>query len=258
MLPKGTLIFLVLSVLPLTSAKCPEPEGLPTLFKPGVFMCARLYSETSHVKMLACKTNHPVRDVANGELTRDSGRWNDWTSAIVVRPGCVLTGFLDGQFSGGMHKFKGVYSNLIGGWGDRMSSWTCECNVPNEALTCTPRQESTMLKICNNPSSGKMVCTHSVAKGMQIGKSTTRGQSSSHTVTASVGAVIKKVFSVGLSYSHTTSFNWSQTESSVFSDVTTSTVKCEVEPHKSIKMMTVVGKCGDVVVHTGSFSCIPA
>jgi len=257
MLPKGTLIFLVLSVLPLTSAKCPKPEGLPTLIRPGVFMCARLYSESSHVNMLGCKTNHPVRDVANGELTRDSGRWNDWTSGLVVRPGCKFMAYKDGQFGGGRQEYTGAHHNL-GGWDNRMSSWTCECEVPNEALTCTPRQESTMLKLCDNPSDGKMVCTHSISKGMKIGKSTTHSKTSSHTVTASVGVAIKKVFSVGLKYSHKTSFKWSQTDSSVFSKVTKSTVKCVVEPHKSIKMMTVVGKCGDVVVYTGSYSCIPA
>merc|ERR1719334_1175047 len=100
-----------------------------------------------------------------------------------------------------------------------------------------------------------MECTHAVSKGMELGHSVTNGNSVSVTVETSVGVTLKEIFSMGISVSATTSFDWSRTDSETFSKVTTTTVKCEVLPGQTVTMQQVVGRCGDTNVYTGFYEC---
>jgi len=252
MVPKVMQILLVLCVLHSTSAKCPSTDDIPTMFNKHALTCARIFQTANRNPFLSCTGKS--RDIPNEEITTIARGWNDKIEALVVMPGCTFMGYEAGRFGMAMKAFTGTYT-VMHWWSRKISSWTCNCEYKNKVVDCIPRDYLKVLKTCRNPSSGVMECTHSVSTGMEIGKSSTTGKTVSHTATAEVGVAIKEVFSASLSYSFTTGYDWSHTDSSVFSSTTESIVKCVVEPHKSIKMVTVVGKCGDTEVNTGHYEC---
>jgi len=139
-----------------------------------------------------------------------------------------------------------------------MSSFSCFCDFTNAALTCTPTEEYKEIKVCNNTSKGNMECQHAVTQGMELGESVTHGKSISDTVERSVGLAIKGMFSAGLQFSTTTTYDWSKSDSKTFSRTTTESTTCHVPSYTSVKLIQVVGRCGDTVVYTSKFECAKA
>lgn len=237
----------------MSEARCPKPGELPVKYDNSRFFCARVYANGHRNAALSCTGR--TQDIFNGEYTTSIGRFQDQISSIVVRPGCTLHAFEHPYYGGGHGIFTGVWHQLSGFWDNLISSWTCDCDFSNKALTCTPREEYEVLKVCRNPSNGSMECDHAVTKGMEIGKSVTHGKSVSYSVSASFGAEFKKKFTASLSASVTTSYDWSKTDTKTFSQTTRTNVKCVVEPGDSLKMVQVVGKCGDTIIYTGYYEC---
>jgi len=268
------VILLTACLVAYNHARCPAPYNLPTLFPPEDtrFECARIFDSNHHNPALSCDGDY--WDVWNGQNEPDMtdihnimnlngdvwyGNWNNVISSLVVRPGCKLYAWNKKHYFGRSVVFTGVHSRLHdSGWNDQISSLSCFCDFTNKALRCKPTEEYKEITECINPSKGNMVCQHAVTKGMELGQSVTHGRSISHTVEASLGLEIKKIFSVGLKYSRTTTYDWSKSDSSTFSKTTTQTTTCNVPSYTTIKLIQVVGRCGDTVVYTSKFECAKA
>ncbi|XP_041479305.1 uncharacterized protein LOC121426954 [Lytechinus variegatus] len=254
---KLIITLLGLSLTGLVVGRCPQPEALPYKVQTNAgnkFLCARLYDHGHRDKLLSCTGG--TWDVLNGETYPGRSRdgWNDRVSSLVVRPGCTLTAYKDGQFSGPIMRYTGSKPHL-GGWTNYMSSWTCDCPYTDAPLNCRPEDRVLTMKICHNPDSLTMSCQYSVQKGMVLGRSVTEGASVSTTVEVSVGAVFKEIFSVGLSVSTTTTHDWSRSQSEEFSEVTTHTVTCTVPGGRRVAVKQVVGVCGDTKVFSNEYRC---
>ena len=82
-----------------------------------------------------------------------------------------------------------------------------------------------------------------MSAGTTTSRATSGGGSTSHSVSANVGLNLKSVFSAGLGYSHTTSFDWSQSTSSSFAKTITHQVQVDVQPGDTVTVFQVVGVC---------------
>ena len=242
-----------------------QTKHLPIKYDSTHFLCARVYEHSHNVENLSCGGRH--RDIHNGENTHWVGRqWNDKVSSLVVRPGCRLDVYEHVHYKGRHKRFTGKEYRLKryswkgpwwsrSSWNDRISSWSCSCDFSNRALTCRPRQEYHQITRCHNPNQGSMKCQHSVQIGLSIGSSVTRGKSISSTVEASLGAVFKGIFQFGLKASRATTYNWSRSSSRAFNKMTTMSVSCDVPPGRSVRLLEVIGRCGDSTVYTGHYKC---
>ena len=85
----------------------------------------------------------------------------------------------------------------------------------------------------------------SVAAGTTVTRTLSGGGSTSHSVSANVGLNLKSVFSAGLGYSHTTSYDWSQSTASAFAKTVTHQVSVDVQPGDTVTVFQVVGQCNN-------------
>ena len=83
----------------------------------------------------------------------------------------------------------------------------------------------------------------SVTAGTTTTRTSSGGGSSSHSVSANVGLNLKSAFSAGLGYSHTTSYDWSQSTASAFAKTVTHQVSVDVQPKDTVTVYQVVGIC---------------
>ena len=81
----------------------------------------------------------------------------------------------------------------------------------------------------------------SVTEGTTVTRTSSGGGSNSHSV--SVGLNLKSVFSTGLGYSHTTSYDWSQSSATAFAKSVTHQVSVDVQPEDTVIVFHVVGVC---------------
>ena len=83
-----------------------------------------------------------------------------------------------------------------------------------------------------------------VTQGASTTKGSSGGGSSSNSVgSANVGLNIKSVFSAGLGYSHTTSYNWNESSSTSFSKTVSHQIEVDVQPGDTVTVYQVVGIC---------------
>ena len=81
-----------------------------------------------------------------------------------------------------------------------------------------------------------------VTQGASTTKGSSGGGSSSNSVgSANVGLNIKSVFSAGLGYSHTTSYNWNESSSTSFSKTVSHQIEVDVQPGDTVTVYQVVG-----------------
>ena len=81
----------------------------------------------------------------------------------------------------GTWKWRGMQLNREGG------SYQCHCQVDNQALSCTPRDEYVVVNDCDNKyGHGVMQCSFSVSSGISRSRSTSSTTSESTTVSAEV------------------------------------------------------------------------
>ena len=265
MIDKQTISLLIFCFVTFISARCPQPKNLPIKYDSRHFLCARVYEHSHYVENLSCGGRH--RDIYNGESRGWLGRqWNDKVSSLVVRPGCRLDVYEHIHYKGRRKRFTGKENRLkkysweeswwrTRSWNNRISSWSCSCDFSNKALTCKPRQEYHKITGCHNPNQGSMQCQHSVQVGLNIGGSVTRNKRVSSVIEASMGAVFKNIFRIGLKASHTTTYNWGKSSDRAFNKMTTMSVSCDVPPGRSVKLLEVIGRCGDTTVYTGYYKC---
>ena len=82
-----------------------------------------------------------------------------------------------------------------------------------------------------------------VTEGATTTKGSSNGGSSSHSVSANVALNLKSAFSAGLGYSHTTSYDWSQSSSTSFAKTVSHQVQVDVQPGDTVTVYQVVGVC---------------
>jgi len=265
-------VFVAVCLFSMVHGRCPSPEAIPMLDYRDTFSCARVYTKSHRNPALSCTGT--CWSAHNGENSpRINGAVD--TSAIIVRPGCTFLAYEELNYKGKSRTFTGSttwwqqdsrvhFFDLDPIFGMRLKwkvvhlrykSASCFCGYTNAILRCKPKDEYSLIKECRNYGTGSMQCTHAVAKGTTVGKSVTNGKSVSNSIESSLSAALGKVFSLGLKYTRTTSYNWSQTDSKTFSKVTTTTVSCSVPPGQTLKMYQVIGKCDDSVVYTGHYQC---
>ena len=85
----------------------------------------------------------------------------------------------------------------------------------------------------------------SVTEGTTVTRTSSGGGSNSHSVSANVGLNLKSVFSTGLGYSHTTSYDWSQSSATAFAKSVTHQVSVDVQPGDTVIVYQVVGVCNN-------------
>ncbi|XP_063954371.1 uncharacterized protein LOC135153866 [Lytechinus pictus] len=271
---KLTIILIAACFTGIVLARCPKPDDIP-VSKNGKYVCARAYETGHHVEALSCKGE--FLDIPNGDITRNAYENKPFKTpgaigALVVRPGCHIEPFGRDNFKyddslkyNGVRMEVGVYpliyydlpgkiAYFVHDLG-RFGSWVCDCAFTNAPFECKPEESYKILQLCNNPNVPEMSCDYEVQSGMVLGTSVTHGESISHSVEVSVGLSIKGIFESELSYSTSTSYDWSHTNSEEYSKVTTRKVNCKVEKGQHVILRQVIGKCGDTVVYTAHFEC---
>jgi vesicle coat complex subunit len=137
------------------------------------------------------------------------------------------------------------------------------CHVPSAVELCKPHDEKKMVYSCDNKRGKQSVtCAYEKQQGVTTSNSTTKGGSKTDTfgikstaeVSANVMDMLQTKFSLELSYSHATEFNWQQTTQSTFDERTTSTITFDVDPGNTAKIYQVVGTCGPYTVYTNVMS----
>lgn len=91
-----------------------------------------------------------------------------------------------------------------------------------------------------------------ITEGTTSSQTSSSGGSNSDSISATVGANLKGVFSAGLGYSKTTGFNWSHSSTSSFSRQESHQARIPVKSGDEVSVYQVVGVCdnSDGTVYT--------
>ena len=180
--------------------------------------------------------------------------FNDKASSLVVRPGCQLDAWKHDHEGGTLWHYKGKHPYLDEN--DTFSSLHCYCEYSDESLTCTPTEEYVTINTCTNSNEGTdMTCSHTTERGLSLGRDVTQGKSMSVEASSFLQLEFEEVFSVGLSASMTTTYDWSVVNSIDYSEVISESVSCTVPYGDTIQIKQVWGRCGETTVKTGEYKC---
>lgn len=91
-----------------------------------------------------------------------------------------------------------------------------------------------------------------ITEGTTSSRTSSAGGSNSDSISATVGANLKSIFSVDLAYSKTTGFDWSYSSTSSFSRQESHQARIPVKPGDEVSVYQVVGICdnSDGTVYT--------
>ena len=82
-----------------------------------------------------------------------------------------------------------------------------------------------------------------ITEGTTSSRTSSSGGSNSDSISATVGANLKSIFSVDLGYSKTTGFDWSSSTASSFSREESHQARIPVKPGDEVSVYQVVGIC---------------
>ncbi|CAL4143378.1 unnamed protein product [Meganyctiphanes norvegica] len=247
------IVLFALGMPHLILSGCPDYKSLGPRTDNDKSMCACMYQDETTDINTSC--GGAELQVANGETANSVPLgWNDFVSSMIVREGCTLTGYKDGNL-GGKHKdFTGIHYYLSHehdhsrfNWNDKISSYICKCLF--EPVDCIPVDNWDMIFSCNNKlGDDEITCKYTESHGITVGHGFTNGHGYSETISAEIGM---RYASVGGSL--TTGYSWSESEE--FS--TTMTEGFEVDftvPAGSHRgAYQIQGKCGDSITKTTCF-----
>lgn len=240
-------------------AQCPSPQDLPRTDPTGnVFLCATMWEHSHWEPHLSC--GGESFSAYNGETNMNVGdAWNDRISSVVVRPGCHLRLYEHHSLGGSMLALtEGTYRMMeheMKTWNDQVTSYACSCDYTNVPLQCETTEEYHTLFSCTNTNPGTMICSYSVQQGLEIGQSVTEGKTITESAEFSLQLTFQEVFTSGLKFSTTTTYDWSTSDWTVYSHITTTKVACAVPEGKTVKIVEIVGRCGDTTAFTGYYFC---
>ena len=95
----------------------------------------------------------------------------------------------------------------------------------------------------NELSDGIVTKVVTITEGTTSSRTSSSGGSSSDSISATVGANLKNIFSVDLGYSKTTGFDWSSSTTSSFSREVSHQARIPVKPGDEVSVYQVVGIC---------------
>ena len=135
----------------------------------------------------------------------------------------------------------------VNGLGERLdlnknlfSDYSASCRID-----CKPEDKLVQVGRKINQYSKPSKYSFTVAAGTTVTRTSSGGGSTSHSVSANIGLNLKSVFSTGLGYSHTTSYDWSQSTASAFAKTVTHQVSVDVQPGDTVTVFQVVGQCNN-------------
>lgn len=251
------------------SSGCPLPADLGPRTDDNKSMCAVMYADATTDPHTSCSGDY--LQLKNGETaTSIASGWNDRVSSLVVRAGCTLTAYGDGDLKGyrqdfhGMHFYLGHEHDIARkyepffNWNDVISSYICQCWF--KPVDCVPGDNWKQIISCDNSANSTMSCKYTQTHGITIGKGYSNGHTTSECIKAKVAAEIGIQFGIAEasgSASLTTSFRWTQSEEFNISEKETEETGDEVEidvPAGShIGVYQIQGVCGNSTTKTNCF-----
>merc|ERR1711936_809357 len=270
------LALFLLSYISIVSARgCPSldeveiyrNETLPGGPPKGEWIAGRWYSEPGHViPELACKGNMKEALKDEGDL-HPSGD-GEPIGSLLIYPGCKIYVFEEPDFEGEFKEYTGpaIMSNphYEFGWAcgpdhshpmlcPRSYLWSCQQSIPD----CQPEDGwNTVTHLDNSQSSAPTTFTFTQSIGITWGHEESAGGEISTTIKNTIQLSLFEIMKYTLDISVTTGFNWSQKDSTTWSDQKTYTVSQEVPAGEKVQIQAAVGHCGQNMVETKMFKVV--
>jgi hypothetical protein len=239
------------------------PGGPPN----NVWIAGRWYSEPGHViPELACKGTFKEA-LKDQEDLHPSGDGEPMGS-LLIYPGCKIYMFEEPNFEGDFVEYTGpaIMSDpkYIFGWAcgsdhstpmlcPRSYLWSCQQSMPD----CNPEDGwNTVTYLDNSQSNSPTTFTFAQSIGITWGHEESNGGSITTGIKNTMTLTLFEIFEYALEVSVTTGFNWSQKDSTTWSDQKTYTVSQEVPAGEKVEIQSTVGYCGNNMVETKMFRVV--
>merc|ERR1711971_392782 len=241
-------------------------ETLPGGAPKSEWIAGRWYSQPGHViPELSCNGNFKEALKGEGDM-RPSGDGEPMGS-LLIYPGCKLYLFEEPNFEGEFVEYLGPAvvpdPKYIFGWAcgsrddpmlcPRSCLWSCQQSFPE----CQPEDGwNTITYLDNSQSSAATTFTFSQSIGITLGHEESNGGSIDTTIKNGIELSLFKTFKWSLDVSVSTGFDWSQKDSTTWSDQKTYTVSQDVPGGEKVQIQAAVGYCGQNMVETKMFRVI--
>jgi len=241
-------------------------ETLPGGAPESEWIAGRWYSQPGHViPELACNGNFKEALKGEGDM-RPSGDGEPMGS-LLIYPGCKIYLFEEPNFEGEFVEYTGPAvmpdPKYIFGWAcgsrddpmlcPRSYLWSCQQSFPE----CNPEDGwNTVTYLDNSQSSTATTFTFSQSIGITLGHEESNGGSIDTTIKNGIELDLFKTFKYKLEVSVSTGFDWSQKDSTTWSDQKTYTVSQSVPAGEKVQIQAAVGYCGQNMVETKMFRVI--
>jgi hypothetical protein len=230
------------------------------------WIAGRWYSEPGHaIPELACKGSFKEA-LKDEEDLRPSGDGEPMGS-LLIYPGCKIYMFEEPNFEGDFVEYTGPAvmpdPKHIFGWAcgshahpmlcPRSYLWSCQQSMPD----CHPEDGwNSVTYLDNSQSNAPTTFTFAQSIGITWGHEESTGGSISTTIKNTIKWTIANIFEYDLEISATTGFDWSQKDSTTWSDQKTYTVSQEVPAGEKVEIQAAVGYCGNNMVETKMFRVV--
>ncbi|CAG7785623.1 unnamed protein product [Allacma fusca] len=138
--------------------------------------------------------------------------------------------------------------------------------VPTPALNCTPTETFQSVSVCDNSSGLQdMVCKFIQTVGIQVSQSATKSEKKAFrfysdwelsTSGGLLGSSLQAVFSAKIGPSQESSYNWSSTTSSTWTELTSVEVSTSTPPGVITRLEQLIGQCSFYNVNVNYFKQI--
>ncbi len=176
--------------------------------------------------------------------------------SLMVLPGCTFYGFSEPNYEGNVIEFGGpdevpnhgevvlgIYANdVCGVVVDGYRSAMCRCQ--QAFISCVPEDDySTVMSCDNTHGDNPVTCEYTEYVGTSYTEEAWESMSVSYGVMEEVQAGLMDVFSVGISVSATTGYDWGEATSQTFDRIKEYRVSVTVDAGTTVTIDQVVGYC---------------
>jgi len=241
-------------------------ETLPGGAPQSEWIAGRWYSKPGHtIPELSC--NGDFKEALKGEGDMRPSGDGEPMGSLLIYPGCKVYLFEEPNFEGDFVEYTGPAvmpdPKYIFGWAcgsrddpllcPRSYLWSCQQTFPE----CVPEDGwNSVTYLDNSMSSAPTTFTFSQSIGVTYGHEESQGGSISTSIKNGITLSIMEIFSWTLEVSVTTGFNWSEKDSTTWSDQKTYTVSQEVPAGEKVQIQAAVGYCGQNMVETKMFRVV--
>jgi len=251
--------------------ECPADSDLPTLNEKGdKFYCAFSWDERGDEDpRKGCKGTKTVW-MAGDDFNVDNGNGMLSTGSIMVKAGCILTGYQGHFYRGEEITYgPGPYPDgckivgkdcpkvnpLSDRYGHGFRSFSCRCQ--QQPIICRPTAEWVVIESYDNSessSSGQLKYTKTI--GTTWSSEASKTMSISASISASVTTSFFNAFEATLGIEASTGYDWRKTTTEAKSETTSLQVTHAVDPYQLLTVSNAQGKCGGSTVKTEMFKFV--